>query len=176
MRRGGFSLVELLVVLAVVAVLLTLAAPDLSALLDAVRLRAATADLFDAIVHTRAQALARGQRIKLMPLNPDGDFSSGWTVFADRDGDGLPGSADEIIARHGPLHGVTLRMAFTSPAWPHYIAYNGAGRSCSDTNSAAARLGTLSLIRGGQVRRIKINMLGRARICDPAREAACEGA
>ena len=51
------------------------------------------------------------------------------------------------------------------------------GRSCSDTSSLAARWGTLSITSGQQARRIKINMLGRARICDPARDgASCGGA
>jgi type IV fimbrial biogenesis protein FimT len=51
------------------------------------------------------------------------------------------------------------------------------GRSCSDTSSMAARFGTLSLFQGRHTRRIKINMLGRARICDPARDgASCDGA
>jgi type IV fimbrial biogenesis protein FimT len=67
-------------------------------------------------------------------------------------------------------------FAFTNSARPYYIAYNGAGRSCADGNSAAARWGTVSLYHGGHIRRIKINMLGRARVCDPARDAGCDGA
>jgi type IV fimbrial biogenesis protein FimT len=34
----------------------------------------------------------------------------------------------------------------------------------------------VSLFHGGHIRRIKINMLGRARVCDPARDAGCDGA
>jgi type IV fimbrial biogenesis protein FimT len=175
---AGFSLPELLVVLAIAAILLAIAAPDLRALVRTQQLKAATGDLFGAINLARAQALARGRQVKLMPLDPGGrDWSRGWTVFQDNDGDGQPGPGDEAIAGHGPLApGIALVFAFTSPAPPYYIAYNGAGRSCSDTNSAAARWGTLSLFHGDGIRRIKINMLGRARVCDPARDASCEGA
>ena len=176
--KGGFSLPELLVVLAIAAILLGIAAPDLGTLVRTQQLKAATGDLFGAINLARAQALARGRQVKLMPLDPAGrDWSRGWTVFQDNDGDGQPGPGDEAIAAHGPLApGIALVFAFTSPAPPYYIAYNGAGRSCSDTNSAAARWGTLSLFHGDGIRRIKINMLGRARVCDPARDASCEGA
>ena len=176
-RSAGLSLPELCTVLAVAAVLLAIAAPDLSDLVRTQQIKAATGDLFGAIDLARALALARGRHVKLVPLDPAGaDWAHGWRVFDDRDGDGQPGT-DELIAEHGPLaRGIAVDFTFTSSAPPYYIAYNGAGRSCADGNSAAARWGTVSLFHGGHIRRIKINMLGRARVCDPARDAGCDGA
>jgi type IV fimbrial biogenesis protein FimT len=168
------TLVELMVVLALAAIALGLAAPDLGALVRAQQLKAAGAELFAAVGLARAQALARGQIVVLAPLDPAGlDWRGGWSVFVDRDGDGRPGPGDERILEHGPVaRGITVDFAFTSPAPPEYIAYNGAGRGCGAANGAQARWGTLSLFggadSGGAVRRIKINMLGRARLCDPA--------
>lgn len=177
-RTRGTSLVELMAVLAVASVALALAAPDLRALLRVQQLKAASGELFADVGLARAQALVRGQVVVLAPLDASGrDWRAGWTVFVDRDGDGRPGPGDERIAVHGPLPpGMTAGFAFTSSAPPQYIAYNGSGRGCSAANAAAARSGTLSLFNGGAVRRIKINMLGRARLCDPAREAGCDGA
>jgi type IV fimbrial biogenesis protein FimT len=177
-RRGaGFTLPELCTVLAVAAVLLAIAVPDLRDLVRTQQIKAAAGDLFGAIDLARAQALARGRRVKLVPLDPGGvDWAHGWRVFDDRDDDGQA-DTDELIAEHGPLApGIAVDFTFTSPAPPYYIAYNGAGRSCADGNSAAARWGTLSLFHGRHIRRIKINMLGRARVCDPARDAGCDGA
>lgn len=176
--RRGFSLVELLAVLAVATVALAVAAPDLGQLVRRQQLKVAANDLFDAIGLARAQAMARNERVKLAPLDPLGvDWTRGWSVFVDRDGDRKSGPGDEIIAVHGALADrIAMHFAFTSPAPPYYIAYNGAGRSCSDTSSAQARWGTLSLFHGDHTRRIKINMLGRARVCDPARDSACDGA
>jgi type IV fimbrial biogenesis protein FimT len=184
-RECGISLIELLVVLAIASVALGLAAPDLSALLRIQHLKAASAELFAAVDLARAQALARGEIVVLAPRDAAGiDWRSGWTVFVDRDGNGRPGPGEERILEHGPLApGMAVDFAFTSAAPPHYIAYNGAGRGCSAANGAQSRLGTLSLFAGpqsgptgGAVRRIKINMLGRARLCDPARDAGCDGA
>lgn len=174
----GFSLPELLTVTAIAAVLLGVAVPDLAALLRAQQLRAVTNDLFGAIGLARAQAIARNAHVLVLPRDTTGaDWRQGWTVFADRDGDGLPGPGDDILAVHEALPvGVGADFSFTSPAAPYYIAYNGAGRSCSEGSSASARWGTLSLFYGGAIRRIKINMLGRARVCDPQRDANCEGA
>jgi type IV fimbrial biogenesis protein FimT len=174
----GATLAELVVVLAIAAIASAVAAPDLHSLVTAQQLKAASRELFDAISHARAQAIARNERVKLMPRDPLGaDWSQGWTVFIDRDGDHVSGPGDEVLAVHGPLpEGLRIGFSFTQSAPPQYIAYNGAGRSCSDTSSSASRLGTLSLFHGEHIRRIKINMLGRVRLCNPARDDGCDGA
>lgn len=174
MRRAahGVALVELLIVLAIAAVLVGLAAPDLRGMILRHRLDAAVGDLFGAIDLTRSQAIARGSRVQLVPLDAGGtNWSSGWVVFVDTDGDRRPGPREEVIASHGPLaEGIVTTFNFTSNRLPYYIAYNGAGRSCSHTSSTTARWGTLSLHQDGQIRRIRINMLGRVRVCNPETE------
>jgi type IV fimbrial biogenesis protein FimT len=180
MRRTirGVALVELLIVLAVAAVLMALAGPDMRGLILRHRLDAAVSDLFGAIDLTRSQAIARGSRVQLVPLDADGNnWSSGWIVFVDTDGDRRPGPREEVIASHGPLaDGIVTTFNFTSNRLPYYIAYNGAGRSCSHTSSTTARWGTLSLHQDGQIRRIRINMLGRVRVCNPELEPdTCSG-
>jgi type IV fimbrial biogenesis protein FimT len=176
-RSAGVSLPELLVVLAIAAILAAMALPNMGAVLRAQRLKAAVGDLFVSIGTARAQALARNTHVQLSPRDALGaDWTRGWTVFIDRDADGRPGAGDEIVEEHPALAGdIAIDFAFTTAAAPFYIAYNGAGRSTGN-QSDAARFGTLSLFQDGAIRRIKINMLGRARICDPAREASCEGA
>ncbi|NHZ89210.1 prepilin-type N-terminal cleavage/methylation domain-containing protein [Massilia sp. CCM 8733] len=175
---NAFSLVELMAVLLIAAIALAVAVPDLRAMIRLYQLNAAVNDLSGAIGLTRAQAMARGQRVVLAPLEPAGtDWSLGWVAFVDHDGDRRPGASDELIATHGPVgKGIVVSAVFSSQKLPDYLAYNSAGRSCTATSSAAARWGTLSLFQGEQTRRIKINMLGRARVCDPARDGAnCEG-
>ena len=166
-------MLELLTVLAIVAVLLGLALPEMSAMIARHRLKAAVSDLHGAIDLTRSQAIARGRRVQLVPLEPRGlNWGSGWVVFVDADGDRRPGPREEVIASHGPLSSdIVTSFSFTKNQKPYYIAYNGDGRSCGDS-SMAPRWGTLSLHQGTQIRRIRINMLGRARVCDPAMDGA----
>ena len=173
----GFSLAELVVVIAIAAILIAVALPDLRGLIARHRLDAAVSDLFNALDLARSEALARGARVHLVPAGADAaNWNSGWIVFVDNDGDLRPGPADDIIAMHGAVPaGIAITSVFTHQTVPYYIAYNGAGRSCSSTSSLAARWGTLTLSQDAQVRRIRINMLGRARICDPAREGASCG-
>ena len=176
--RTGHTLLELLAVLSIAALLMAAALPSLQQVLARQQVRAAATDLFSAIELTRAQAMARGQRVLLMPAGPGGmDWRTGWLVFIDRNVNLAFDSDDELLFRQGPLAAdITVQFAFSSATPPLYIAYNGAGRSCSATNSLAARWGTLSLILGKQRRHIKINMLGRVRVCDPQQQAAnCSG-
>ncbi|HAT31674.1 MAG TPA: type-4 fimbrial pilin related signal peptide protein [Janthinobacterium sp.] len=179
MRRGrrGFSLTELMVVMAIAAIVLAAAIPNLSGLIARQRLRVATNDLFAALDLTRAQAIARGERVLLMPSEPGGDWSRGWVVFVDRNASVSLDPGDELIFRQGPVGaGISIKAVFSSKQLPSYLAYNGAGRSCSVSNSMAARFGTISVAMGGSVRNIKINMLGRARVCDPEVEPDSCGA
>jgi type IV fimbrial biogenesis protein FimT len=174
----GYSLPELLTVLAIAAVMAAIALPNFGQMIRAQQLRAATNDLFGAIDLARSQAITRGRRVQLVPLDAGGrDWSRGWVVFVDQDGDRRPGAGEEVIQRYGaPAKGIAVDVAFSSQQGASYLAYNSMGRSCSDTSSLAARFGTLSLVQGEQIRRIKINMLGRARLCDPARDgASCSG-
>jgi prepilin-type N-terminal cleavage/methylation domain-containing protein len=104
-RAPGFSLSELLTVLAIGAVMMAIAAPNMGDLIRAQQMKAATNDLFDAIGLTRAQAIARNVRVLIAPKDANGvDWSEGWTVFVDHDGDRRPGAGDDIIAGHGAWH------------------------------------------------------------------------
>lgn len=177
--RRGFTLIELIAVLAIAAVMMSVALPDLRQMIRSQQLKAAVNDLFGAIELTRSQAIARGRKVELAAAGGEApDWRSGWVVFVDQDGDRQPGAGEEVIMRHGPLaEGIAVDTAFSSQQGAPYLAYNSMGRSCSDTSSLAARWGTLSMAADRQTRRIKINMLGRARICDPARDgASCGGA
>jgi type IV fimbrial biogenesis protein FimT len=176
--QRGVTMLELIVVLAICALMMSVALPDMRQLIRAYQLKAAVNDLFGAVDLARTEAIARGRRVLLVPAgDADPGWSRGWVVFVDDDGDRQPGGGEEVIMRHGPpAAGIAIDAAFSSQQGSPYLAYNSMGRSCSDTSSLAARWGTLSLVQGEQTRRIKINMLGRARICNPARDgASCAG-
>lgn len=179
MRRRGFTLLETMLVLALAGLLLAAAMPQLSAMLARQQLRTASSDLFAAIELTRSQAIARGTRVLIMPADRAGtNWAQGWIVFVDQNNNQQWDAGEEVIVQHGPVAPSLLIQAnLSSSLGALYIAYNDAGRSCSASNSLVARWGTLSLKSGSNVRNIKINMLGRARICDPQLEPqSCTGA
>jgi type IV fimbrial biogenesis protein FimT len=173
----GFSLTELMIVLVIAAVLLASGLPNFRDMLLRQRLRSTANDMFAAIDFTRTQAIARGERVMMTPADAGGaDWRAGWIVFIDRNGNRRPDAGEAILAEQGPVPPGLAVSSTLAGAGPAYVAYNGAGRSCSASNSMAAHFGTLSLFLGDGARHIKINMLGRARICDPEQQGNCSGA
>ncbi|MEG1329237.1 MAG: GspH/FimT family protein, partial [Janthinobacterium sp.] len=122
--QAGYTLPELLAVLAIAALLAAAAIPGLQQVLARQQVRAAATDLFSAIELTRAQAMARGQRVLLMPAGPGGaDWRTGWLVFIDRNVNLAFDGDDELLFRQGPLPaGITAQFAFSSATAPFYIA------------------------------------------------------
>lgn len=174
----GTTLVELLIVLVLAGVLLGAALPSYRGLIERMQLRAAVNDLFAAIDLTRSQAIARGSRVVLAPLEPAGaDWRLGWVVFIDQNANRRPDPSEPRLFEQGPVaDGIAISSNFSSGAAPFFIAYNSAGRSCAAGSSLTARWGTLTLVQGRSTRHIKINMLGRVRVCDPQQDAGCGGA
>jgi type IV fimbrial biogenesis protein FimT len=172
-QADGFTLPEILVTVAIAAILLCGALPACHGLIQRQQLRTAVNDLYGALEMARSLAMSRGGIIVLAPHA--GNWEQGWTVFADRDGDGLPGPGDETIQEQGALaDGIHIRMQFTGSPGTRYIAYNAGGRSCRADKSQAARWGTLTIEAGRQQYLLRINMLGRPRVCDPKKDgSAC---
>lgn len=175
MRRHieGFSLVELLVVLVIASILLSLAAPGFGAMLQNQRMTAAVNDLFAAIQLVRSEAIQRGRRVDLMP-NDGKSWASGWVVFVDENDNHQVDGGDHVIFTHDAVPaGIDISVALTDTS-SQYIAYNAAGRTRTDASDQQPQAGTWSFSQDGHVkRRIKVNFLGRPRVCNPDADATC---
>ena len=100
--RAGHTLLELLAVLSIAAMLAAATLPSLQQLLARQQVRVAAMDLYSAIELTRALAMARGQRVLLMPAGAGGvDWRTGWLVFIDRNANLALDGGDELLFRRG---------------------------------------------------------------------------
>ena len=112
---SGFTLVELLVVLAIVAILLCIAAvPGMSRVVAARALAAQTSEFMAALRLARAAALQRGTDVTVCASAPGGpplacqgshaaDWRNGWIVFADPAHHGTPDASTSLLRVQQPL-------------------------------------------------------------------------
>ncbi|GAB4355559.1 MAG: Tfp pilus assembly protein FimT/FimU [Gammaproteobacteria bacterium] len=90
---GGFSLLELMITLAVTAILVTMVAPAFSRLLAQTRITTAINDLVTHVQLSRSEAIKRGVRVGICPSADGanclgrGQWTDGWLVFVDENSD-----------------------------------------------------------------------------------------
>jgi type IV fimbrial biogenesis protein FimT len=170
-RRGhglGFTLLEALVVLALMGILVALAAPALSDLRVRHQLQAQAEALLDSMVLARSQALMRQQRVTLCALASDqscdaqGQWQQGWMVFVDTNHNAQRDLGEDVLQVHAALP-QPQRVSATQTVMGYY-SYGADGRSQS--NAGAFMAGTWRFCQatvpvGWQV---VSNALGRPRV------------
>ncbi|MEE4174502.1 MAG: GspH/FimT family pseudopilin [Xanthomonadales bacterium] len=116
MRRDqGFTLLELVVTLSVVAVLLLMAGPSFREYVLNQELRAAAARLASDFRWARQSAVDRGGRVVVCPGSVSSgcratpEWGSGWIVFHDHNGDRRLAPDEELLRETPALEGVSAR-------------------------------------------------------------------
>ncbi len=167
----GFSLVELMVALFILAILLGVAAPAFANLIRETRLTTATNELLASLFLTRSSAIQHSRRVTIC-TSPDGErceagvgWHSGWIVFQDLNGNGVR-DAGEPIVRHG---GTNIRGITLTGNMPvrNYVSYLPTGMT--RTVNGGLQMGTITACQDGSARQIVINVAGRPRVVRDAR-------
>lgn len=168
MNGRGFTLVELLVVLAVGAILLTIAIPGYAFLINSSRLAAVTNDLVTVLHLARSEAVKLGMRVTVcktsnaMAATPACDttasWQQGWLVFVDGGTRGVIDSGDTLLRVQDR---VSAEATITTSNYSSFISYLPSGVSQGPNGLAN---GTLFVCVAGNRRDIIINSTGRPRL------------
>ena len=101
-RQRGLTLIELMVTLAVMVVLMSVAVPSMSDFTANNQVVAAKSAFAGAVALARTEAAKRGRVVILQALGtgPVGnEFANGWEIVADDNGDGLAGANETRLRR-----------------------------------------------------------------------------
>ena len=172
--ENGFTLIELMVTLAMVAILMTVAVPSFTTFQRNAELTSFSNSLLSGINAARGEAMKRGRNAMVVPK--DGDWNKGWTVFVDVNRNGVYDETTDItvLKREAAPSYLTVTNTALTPADSLYIMYDASGYS--RLTGGAFGAWTVQVARNdvtgatllAQTRRIKIASTGRARVCTPA--------
>ncbi len=169
-RCPGFTLVETLVVLAVVGVLLGAASLGLQDMVRSSRLSAATFRFVAEVNHARADAIRSGVRVVLCK-SADGEacaagggWDQGWIVFRDSNNNASRDGA-EVVLRRAEAEAGGLRIAGNELV-ARYLSFDPFGGA--RLVGGAFQAGTITVCSASalptQARHVVINAVGRVRV------------
>lgn len=107
-KQNGLTVVELLIILAAIAVVAMISVPGSAVVLEHYRLKATSADLASSLNMAKEEAAMRNSTVKVCPSSNgrfcrnDGDWNHGWLVFSDGNGDGTVQEIELIEAVAAP--------------------------------------------------------------------------
>ena len=109
----GFTLIELIVALAIAGILVALAAPSFTNLIARQRVKAVASELYADLSKTRSWAITRNSNVTLSPKT--GGWQNGWQILD-------PVTPSVVLEDRGAAVGATIASASTG------VVYRASGR------------------------------------------------
>lgn len=147
MKMRGFSLIEAMVVVAILAIMASMAAPSMQQMLANSRVQTAAEGLLTGLQLARTEAIRRNSNVAFCS-----GASGAWEIFLGADCEGTP------IQSRPTNESPNLTIA----ADPDDVVFNPLGRA-----GAAMVVNVSSSVAGTRSRRVTVNVGGQVRMCDP---------
>ena len=160
-KQSGFTLLELIITTGIIAIVMVFAVPAMGTFIKNDRLSTQINTLVSHLAYARSQSVTNAQQVilcaseNLTSCSSSGNWSKGWILFIDADGDSSFSAGEEILRAKQELSGANT---LTSSAGSKII-YDSRGFA-SDSN------GTFSLCddRGAtKMKSLTISPTGRVR-------------
>jgi len=160
-RSSGFSIVELMIVVAIIGVISVISAPFLGDFISDMRISTKTNDFLSFLNVARSEAARRGTRVTVCISGDQAtcsaggtDWATGAVAFVDVNGNGQVDTGDTIVRVFDAMPNNFSVIATTPFATNYYFYYRPSG--------AASSAGTLRLCRTGRkARDVMVIQTGR---------------
>lgn len=138
LKHRGFTLLELLIAIAVSTILLVLGVPSFMRMMAENQIDSTTASLYASLTYARSEAITRNVPVVLCKSSDgancaaSGDYSAGWLVYANLDGStsgAEPDAGDTVLDSHQALEG---DFTLSSDDLPNRVVYRPSGRAAAD--------------------------------------------
>ena len=141
MSIRGFTLVELLTTLFILALLLSFGVPSFSKQIQYSQIKTATQSLLQSVHHARTLAVSRNQRATLAHK---GSWEDGWEVFVDTNNNGVRDQREVLVFEADGPDGVKI---YTNHPMKDYISFIGTGESTKTgrANGGSFQAGTMRI-------------------------------
>lgn len=161
MRRAssGFSVLELMAVISIMAILAALAIPGFGYLTASTRVKGASTELYLALIRARSESVKRNRGVAIVATSGDpANWGAGWQVIVDTNDDGV--FNDQVIATQGALSRVVITMATNT------VVFRPTGR-ISGATQPAFTVKSADPAHAGMVRTISADLTGRPYVQAP---------
>jgi len=191
-KAAGFTLIELMITVAVVAVLLVVGVPSLKTFMQTNRLISSTNDLISALHIARTEAIKNNARVSICESSNGktcgntGNWRTGWIVFIDSNGDlantGAPCAApntDCLLRIHDAFDDTELSISGVDANAAAISSFTFTSRGLPKQVNGTAQSGTFSICTFDSSdnvigsRAVVLSLSGRARVSDNAAVISC---
>ncbi len=107
-KLRGFTLIEAMVVLALAAIIVSVAVPSFQTLIQNNRLVTQANEFVSSLNLTRSEAVKRGVIVTMGAANPANnanEWGPGWNIWLDTDGDGTIDAGEQVLRVAGAATG-----------------------------------------------------------------------
>jgi len=161
MKSRGFTLIELMVALAIVVIIMTLAAPSFQRTMTQQKISAIASELLVSTMQARGEAIKHNQTTLIKPVVST-DWSRGWQIFVDINGDTAYTAGSDILITTVPAAADNIVQDTAAFAAANHIGFNASGFLL---NSNAGRVVFAASPSIDFKKGIKVSRVGRPRIC-----------